>query len=108
MIMSEEYIGIGDDKFVRLDQWQGTFSISMHREYNGKKYWQGVRVITGKVNVSDKTSPQKANLGTRQVAIHVLSEFLKELMHGGQEDPQGPPPASKVQAPPPEPDDIPF
>jgi len=103
-----DYIEIGNDKAARLDEYQGAFSISMHRKYNDKWYWQGVRVITGKDNVSDKTSPQKANLGNRQMAIHVLSEFLKELMHGGQEDPQGPLPASKVQAPPPEPDDIPF
>jgi len=104
-----DYLSIGNDKFIRLDEYQGTFSLSMHREYNGKKYWQGVRIVTGKDSVSDKTTPQKATLGNRQMAIHVLSVFLKELMHGSQEDPQGPPRETSKPIPPLiDEEDVPF
>ena len=104
-----DYIEIGNDRAVRLDEYQGSFSISMHRKYQGTFYWQGCKMVLGKDKLAEKTSPQKATLGNRQMAIHVLSVFLKELMHGSQEDPQGPPPASKVQAPPPDDDiDVPF
>jgi hypothetical protein len=103
-----DYIEIGNDRAVRLDEYQGAFSISMHRKYQDKWYWQGCKVIIGKDQIADKTSPMKATLGNRQIAIYALEVFLKELKYGSQEDPQGPPPASKVQAPPPEQDDIPF
>jgi len=106
-----DYIEIGNDKACRLDEYQNTFSISMHRRYNDKWYWQGVRVVTGKDNVSDKTTPQKATLGNRRTAIHVLTTMLKELQHGSQEDPQAPPVAARRDIPPAPPvddDSIPF
>jgi len=103
-----DYIEIGNDKAVRLDEYQGAFSISMHRKYNDKWYWQGVKVVTGKDNVAEKTSPQKATIGNRQMAIHVLESFLKELRHGSQEDPQGPPPQQRPPVDDPYDDEIPF
>ncbi|MFA5346545.1 MAG: hypothetical protein WC294_00240 [Methanoregula sp.] len=105
-----DYIEIGNDRAVRLDEYQNTFSISMHRQYLSKWYWQGCKVIIGKDQVADKTSPMKATLGNRQTAIYVLECFLKELRHGSQEDPQGPPAAARQQSAPPigEDDGIPF
>jgi hypothetical protein len=104
-----DYIEIGNDRAVRLDEYQNTFSISMHRNYLGKFYWQGCKVIIGKDQIAEKTSPMKATLGNRQMAIHVLSMFLKELMHGSQEDPQGPPRETSKPIPPLiDEEDVPF
>ena len=58
-----DYIEIGNDRAVRLDEYQGAFSISMHRKYQDKWYWQGCKVIIGKDQIADKTSPMKATLG---------------------------------------------
>lgn len=80
-----EFIEVGNDKAVKLEEYQGTFSVSLHRKYNDKFYWVGVRTVKGgkgKEEVSEKTSPMKVTLGDRYVAIATLQMLLKELGAG--------------------------
>lgn len=77
-----DYIEIGSDKALRLDEYKGQYAVSQHRKYEGKWYWQGVRVITGKDNVAEKTTPQRIQLGDRATAKAVLTALLREIMAG--------------------------
>ena len=74
-----EYISIGNDKAVLLEEWKGNYSISQHRLYNDKWYWEAVRTVKGKDQVSEKNSPAKVQLGPKETAIATLLMLLKEI-----------------------------
>ncbi|MCR4307534.1 MAG: hypothetical protein NUV80_03165 [Candidatus Berkelbacteria bacterium] len=74
-----DFIEIGNDRAIKLEEYKGTFSITQHRKYNEKWYWVSVRTIKGKDEVSDKNTPAKVQLGDKAAAIKALNAFLAEL-----------------------------
>lgn len=74
-----EYIEIGNDKALKLEEWHGMYSVSQHRKYNEKWYWDAVRTVKGKDDVADKSTPAKIQLGDRATARKALEALLKEL-----------------------------
>jgi len=74
-----EYINIGNDKALLLEEWKGNYSISQHHLYNEKWYWDAVRTVKGKDQVSDKNSPAKVQLGPKETAVATCLLILKEL-----------------------------
>lgn len=73
------YIDIGNDKALKLEEWKETFSISQHRRFNDRWFWESVRTVKGKDIVSEKNSPAKIQLGDRATAIAALKTILQEL-----------------------------
>lgn len=74
-----DFIEIGKDRAIKLEEYQGAYSITQHRKYNEKWYWQAVRTIKGKSDVSEKDSPAKVQLGDRETAMRALNAMLDSL-----------------------------
>ena len=74
-----DYIDIGNEKALKLDEWKGFYSISQHRKYNDKWYWDSVRIVKGKDEVAEKNTPAKIQIGDKKTAIKTLRLFLEEL-----------------------------
>ena len=74
-----EAISTGAKTGIKLEEYQGTFSLSAQKESNGEYYVQWAKFKTGKDTYADKDWPVKVTLGDRATAIGVLQMLLKEL-----------------------------
>jgi hypothetical protein len=84
--MMNDYIEVGKDKAVKLEEYNGVYSLSQHRNYNGKWYWQEVKMKIGKDSIADKFTPQKVLLGDKETALNVLKQIYAEIAGSALED----------------------
>lgn len=76
-----ESIGTGNGNGIKLEEYQGNFSLTSQREKDGNFYGQWATYQIGKDKHAEKDWPVKVALGDRETAIGVLQMLLAELQN---------------------------
>lgn len=80
-----EAISTGASNGLKLEEYQGTYSLTSQREgTDGKFYAQWAKYHKSKTEYQEKDWPIKVNLGNKETAIGVLKMLLKEM--GAEQD----------------------
>lgn len=105
-----EAIRTGKTSGVKLEVYQGIYSLSAQNENNGKFWAQWAKYKKNKTDYFEKDFPVKAILGDKETAKGVLRMLFKEIDGGATT--QNPPAEKKTDPPPPPPAnvdlDVPF